>query len=203
MENPNLLKAIVDDPRYQACLDWGEPRPGHAEGTVRAHIAELEANLETLRHRLHAAACEKLRILIHVHDTFKGDAEQGVAITHPRSHASLARAFLAGFCHDEDLLAMVQYHDEGHALWRGHHYSGRINEGRLDSLLAAIRDWDLFLAFCVIDGCTASKNSESIRWFVSEIARRRPTTVTAAWIDDLERRHRAKPAERSERPCSM
>src|SRR6516225_8855630 len=112
-----ILDAIIADPRYQRNLDWGKPRRGHPEGTVRAHIAELERNLDRLAPRLSEEEHGKLRLLIHTHDTFKGEAESGVAITDPRSHASLARAFLAGHCDDADLLAMVQYHDEPYALW--------------------------------------------------------------------------------------
>src|SRR4029077_12560255 len=92
------FNAITRDPRYQRNLDWGEPRPGHPEGTIRAHIEELERNLEALRPRLSEADYGKLKLLIYVHDTFKGEALQGVAITDPRSHASLARDFLAGYC---------------------------------------------------------------------------------------------------------
>ena len=38
-------------------------------------------------------------------------------ITDPKSHASLARGFLATHCDDADLLAMLQYHDEPFALY--------------------------------------------------------------------------------------
>ena len=44
--------AITAAPRYLANLDWGEERPGHPEGTVRAHIAEIEPNLETLQPKI-------------------------------------------------------------------------------------------------------------------------------------------------------
>jgi len=47
-----IFHLITSNPRYQRNLDWGETRPGHPEGTIRAHIAELEVNLETLRHKL-------------------------------------------------------------------------------------------------------------------------------------------------------
>jgi hypothetical protein len=39
----------------------------------------------------------KLRPLVHVRDSFKGDAQPGVAIADPRSHAPVARAFLADY----------------------------------------------------------------------------------------------------------
>src|SRR4051812_5021505 len=98
--NALLLDQIQADERYQANLDWGQPRSGHPEGTVRAHLLELEENLATLRRRLRADEVDSLRVLIHVHDTFKPDALAGVPITHPRSHASLARSFLAEFTDD-------------------------------------------------------------------------------------------------------
>ena len=44
--------AITAEPRYLANLDWREARPGHPEGTVRAHIAEIELNLEALRPKI-------------------------------------------------------------------------------------------------------------------------------------------------------
>ena len=99
-------------------LDWGEVRSGHPEGTIRAHIAEVDRNLESLRHKLSETDYWRLRVIIHTHDTFKAEAQPGVPITAPNSHASLARAFLADFCTDADMLAMVQYHDEPYALWR-------------------------------------------------------------------------------------
>ncbi len=47
-----IFDAITCDKRYQRNLDWGEVRPGHPEGTIRAHIAELERNLAQLRAKL-------------------------------------------------------------------------------------------------------------------------------------------------------
>jgi hypothetical protein len=164
-----ILDAILADPRYQRNLDWGKPRRGHPEGTVRAHIAELERNLDRLAPRLSEEEHGKLRLLIHTHDTFKGEAEPGVAITDPRSHASLARAFLAGHCDDADLLAMVQYHDEPYALWRQFKGRGKYNPERFAHLLGTIRDWDLFLAFNLIDGCTDGKGREPLRWLFAEV----------------------------------
>jgi hypothetical protein len=53
-----VFKAVAGVPRYQRNLDWGEARHGHPEGTVRAHITEYW----------------KVRLLIHVQDSFKGEA---------------------------------------------------------------------------------------------------------------------------------
>ncbi|MGC3972108.1 MAG: hypothetical protein QM775_33650 [Pirellulales bacterium] len=89
-------EAVVRDPRYLKNLSWGKPRAGHPEATIEAHIRELEENLARLRPRLVDDEHAKLRLLIHVHDTFKADAISDAPIVHPRSHASLARAVLGG-----------------------------------------------------------------------------------------------------------
>jgi hypothetical protein len=167
-----VFEAVVSDSRYLANLDWGEARPGHPEGTVRAHIAELEQNLGRLRDRLSEEEYWKLRVLVHVHDSFKADAKRGAAIADPRSHASLARAFLAEFCEDGDLLAMVQWHDEPFALYRGFCARGSCDAERLERLLGAILDWDLFLGFCLVDGCTEEKPREGLRWFLGVMSGR-------------------------------
>jgi hypothetical protein len=178
----SIFAAVIADPRYFANLDWGEARPGHPEGTVRAHIAEIEPNLEALRARLSEEDFWKLKILIHTHDTFKGESQPGVAITDPRSHASLARAFLAAHCDDADLLAMVQYHDEPFALYRQFESKGKYHRERLEALFNAIRDWNLFLAFTLIDGCTAGKSREPLEWFFGEVWGNVEARFTAADI---------------------
>ena len=177
-----IFDAITADARYQRNLDWGKPRPGHPEGTVRAHIAELERNLEQVREKVSATDYWRLKVLIHTHDTFKGEARRGAPITAPNSHASVARAFLAEFCDDADMLAMVQYHDEPFALWRQFASGGKFNQKRLTKLLTSIRDWNLFLAFNIIDGCTKGKERDPLRWIFQQVAGRVESNFTEADI---------------------
>lgn len=165
-----LLARIQADERYLANLDWGKSRSGHPEGTLRAHIAELEENFSYLKPRLRPEELEPLLVLIHVHDTFKPDAADGVPISHPRSHASLARSFLAEFTDDTQLQTYVQYHDEPFALWRQFKSRGSWNESRLNNLIAVISDWHLFGAFLLMDGCTRGKSSEPLEWFLPMIS---------------------------------
>jgi hypothetical protein len=174
--------AVIADPRYMANLDWGEPRSGHPEGTVRAHIAEIESNLESLRSKLTDEDYWKPKLLIHTHDSFKAESVPGVAITDPRSHASLARTFLATYCDDADLLAMVQYHDEPYALYRQVEHRGKYSEDRFDALLKAIQDWNLFLAFNILDACTVGKSREPLSWLFREVEGKVQSTFTAADI---------------------
>jgi hypothetical protein len=177
-----ILQSIQADERYQRNLDWGRPRRGHPEGTVRGHIRELERNLDSLRSRISELDYGKLQLLIHTHDTFKADATQGVPIGDPRSHASLGRKFLSEFCNDPDLLAMVQYHDEPYALWKQFESRAQCDPNRFEKLLAAIADWELFLTFLIIDGCTEGKSREPLIWFFRQIAGRVDSRVTADWL---------------------
>ena len=63
----NAIKEILN-------LNYDRPQPGHPEGKVKYHIADLEANLERLKHRLKTEEDYwKLKFLIHVHDTFKAE----------------------------------------------------------------------------------------------------------------------------------
>ena len=177
-----VFDQIVTDPRYQSNLDWGEPREGHPEGAVRAHIAELEKNLRQVKPVISREYYWKLRILIHTHDTFKGEAKLGTALTDPRSHSSIAREFLSEYCHDEDLLNMVQYHDEGYALWRQYSERGIYNQNRFANLLATIKDWNLFLWFNIIDASTEGKSREPIIWFIEEVNRHVETPISPDFV---------------------
>lgn len=178
----SMLTAIQADARYLSNIDWGQPRSGHPEGSVRSHIAELERNLNRLRHKLTDLEIAKLRVLIHVHDTFKAEAAEGVPIADPHSHASLARSFLAEFCDDEEMLTIVQYHDEPYALWLQSRSKRGLNLQRFETLMLNITDWTLFLAFNIVDGCTSGKSGEPVRWLFERVWDRIDSRVT---IDDL------------------
>jgi hypothetical protein len=171
MNLPAIFEKIVSDPRYLRNIEYGKPRVGHAEGSVKAHIAELEKNLEVLNfvHRFEPDTYWKLRILIRVHDSFKMDAKRDSAILDPQSHASLAKAFLAEFMPGDDLLNVVQYHDIGFAVYRKFKAKGFIDEKKLTGAMATIEDLNLFLWFAIIDSCTASKGREMITWLVAAV----------------------------------
>ena len=176
------FEVLIKDERYQRNLDWGEPRFGHPEGSLRAHIADLERNAARLLPLLSEADGWRLRLLIHSHDTFKPDAGEGAKIVDPDSHASLARKFLKEFCPDDtELLNMVQFHDEPYALWRQERHF-KLNRARLDALFSLIRDWDLFLTFLIVDGCTTGKGREPLHWFFGEARSRVMSRVRAADI---------------------
>ena len=73
---------------------------------------------------------------------------------------------------------MVQFHDEPYALWRQEKHF-KLNRTRLDALFSLIQDWNLFLAFLIVDGCTEGKGREPLHWFFGEAAGRVKSCVTA------------------------
>jgi len=64
---------------------------------------------------------------------------------------------------------MVQYHDEPFALYRQYEAKGKYNQERFNALLRSITDWNLFLAFNIIDGCTEGKSRQPLHWFFREV----------------------------------
>ncbi len=178
-----VVARIISDPRYLKNIEYGEPRSGHPEGKVKYHIAELEENLEKLVTRgISRQQYWKLKLLIHVHDTFKADAVPDSPILSPTSHASLARRFASEFIDDPDLLNMIQFHDENYALWKQYAATGSYDIQRFESLLNTIRNWDLFLMFIIIDGCTPGKDPEKTGWFIHEVRKHKNTRIDESWL---------------------
>ena len=186
MDYQDLLEHVLADVRYKNNIEfeYDQPHSGHPEGKVKYHIAELEANLEKLKHRLSSEEDYwKLKFLIHVHDTFKAEASQaGVPTTDPRSHESLARAFASEFTNDADLLNIIQYHDENYTLWRQYKNQGYYDTEWFQFLLNTIQDWDLFLAFTIIDGNTKGKDIEKLAWFIAQVKLYKQTMVDETWV---------------------
>ena len=56
------------------------------------------------------------------------------------------------------------------ALYRQFESKGKYNQERFNVMLTAIGDWNLFLAFNIIDGCTAGKSREPLHWLFREVA---------------------------------
>lgn len=185
-----ILENIIQSPAYRSRLDWGKPRKGHPEATVRAHIQELEKNLDVLTPFISEEGVQKNRILIHVHDTFKKDAKKGVPIEDPRSHASLAADFLAQFCQEKSMLNMVQYHDEPYALYRQERQKGIYSSSRLSKLLEQEIEWPVFLPFLLVDGFTDGKSKEPLFWCIENLAPHHGLrSAMAEWLSRLLKRN--------------
>ena len=163
------LQKLISDRFYQGCLDWGRPRRGHPEGSLRNHIEDLEANLRQIRHHLQPGEHERLQLLIHVHDICKPEAWTGVLSDHPQNHALMARNYLANFCPDPVLLAITQFHDDGYHLYTYYRRSSDLQE-RLLRILKEVEDVELFLLFNLIDNCLPGKTLEPVSWLLQQVA---------------------------------
>ena len=177
-----IIERFMDDPRYLKNIEYGEPRSGHPEGKIKYHIAELEKKLSKLAPKISEEQYWKLKILIHVHDTFKADALPDSPIESPNSHASLARKFASEFTADEDLLNMIQYHDVNYALWKQFDRAGSYDEKRFTRLLETIVDWELFTMFLILDGSTQGKDPAKLTWFLDEVKKYKEIQVDEDWI---------------------
>lgn len=181
----DIIDKILADPLYQKNIEYIESHSGHPEAKVKLHIADLEFNLECLK-SLGRIQYEKdywrLKFIIHVHDLFKAEAKKHSPTLHPRNHATLARQYASQFTDDDDLLNMIQFHDENYKLWKQFSRTGSYNFRQFQNLLSAIHDWDLFLLFMIIDGCTKGKDYQKLKWFISEVRKFKKTLVETSWV---------------------
>ena len=54
------------------------------------------------------------------------------------------------------------------------------NQERLAALLRSIKDWNLFLAFNIIDGCTDGKGREPLHWLFDQVGGKVKSSFSAA-----------------------
>jgi hypothetical protein len=159
---------ICADPIWRRGASWGEPRAGHHEGSVGAHIAQVLANID--RRGAAGERRRKLRLIALVHDTLKFEvdrsgARRGDLANH---HARRARDFAARHLADEDVLDVVELHDDAYRAWRGGRRTGRWDEAAeaARELLDRLGDrLDLYLDFYRADNDSPSKAREPLHWF--------------------------------------
>lgn len=149
---------------------WGEPRRGHPEGSVGAHVDDLLRTIddwgETGRRRA------DLRFLALLHDALKFRVSDRRPKTGENHHAARARAVAATLTDDERLLAVIEEHDRPYEIWRKLRRSGTLDARAFCEMLARIPDVDLFLRFVELDGSTTGKNPDPVEWFRDELRRR-------------------------------
>lgn len=165
-----LERAVSDDPVLQEGLAWGQPRRGHPEGSVGAHVADLLGTIE--RWGETGKRREELRFLALVHDALKNKVQNWRPKTGENHHAMRARRFAERYVEDERLLATIEQHDRPYSLWRRFRRTGRPDDHAISEMLKRIPDIDLFLRFVELDGSTEGKNHEPIRWLKAGLGRR-------------------------------
>lgn len=164
-KNTSLVK---NNPIYLKNIKFGKPRPGHPEGTIEAHIQDLQKNLTLIQRHITNDEFWKLLFMIHVHDTFKVDADREVHIEHPKNHATLAREFASNYTNNSDVLNIIQYHDVNYFLWKQLIADDMFDVDYLRDVLEKIENHSMYLIFTFIDGYTPGKDLEKLMWFYSE-----------------------------------
>jgi hypothetical protein len=166
----DLERRVTSDRELLDGLAWGEPRTGHPEGSVAAHVEDL---LETLDgwdepddRRM------KLRFISLVHDAFKDDVIERLPKMGRNHHADRARRFAERYTDDIDVLCTIQHHDRPYALWRKMRRKGQLDERGFERMLDDLTDLNLFVRFVELDGSTEGKTPEPIIWLRRELASR-------------------------------
>lgn len=169
----NELEAkILREPEFLRGLMWGKPRYGHPEGKILYHIREVLNNVDKLD--VTPQQREQLRLITFVHDTFKHLEDKN---TYPRDwskhHAVYARKFAEKYIDDEQLLKLIELHDEAYYSWRLTHQYSKVEEGkqRLVNLLENLNgNLQLYYLFFKCDTRTGDKNQAPLKWFEKTIS---------------------------------
>ncbi len=160
-----LEEAICADPAWRAGVEWGEPRSGHPEGTVIAHVADVLANVDRVAEG--PADRERLRIATLVHDAFKSEVDRSLPKTGENHHGMRARRFAERYITDAELLDVIELHDEAYLAWRHGRRTGDWveAEARARVLLDRLGEsFAFFMRFYRADNETGGKTDEHRHW---------------------------------------
>jgi len=162
----DLEASFLEDAEFRRGLHWGVPRYGHPEGSIMAHIVEVNANIDALP--INVDTRRKLRIICWVHDTFKHIEDKGSPRDWSKHHAMYARKFLERYTDDQKLLNVVELHDDAYYAWRLAHLYQKTTESdeRIQMIRRRVGDyWQLFYLFFKCDTSTGDKNLAPLIWF--------------------------------------
>jgi hypothetical protein len=149
---------------------WGEPRSGHPEGAVGAHVADLLERIDEWGESGQRRA--ELRFLALVHDALKHRVQEWRPKTGENHHAMRARRHAERYTSDERLLSTLELHDRPYALWRRLRRTGNADGRGFARMLERLADPPLFLRFVELDGSTEGKDPAPVRWLSEELRRR-------------------------------
>ena len=165
-----LERRLAQDPVLLEGWAWGKPRPGHPEGSVGAHVADL---LRTIEHwGEQGKRRSELRFISLVHDALKFEVKYRLPRTGENHHAMRARRVAEAYTDDERLLATIELHDRAYGIWRKSSRRGADANERLAAMCDRVPDPDLFLRFVELDGSTEGKNPEPVKWLRNELTQR-------------------------------
>jgi hypothetical protein len=161
------------DPRWIAGVAWGEPRRGHPEGSVAAHVDEVLANVDAVA--VDTRDRERMRLVALIHDSFKHEVDRSRQPTGENHHARIARRFAEQYVDDAEILDVIELHDEAYNAWakgaRGAKWEAAEARARrlIDRLGPTVH---FYLRFYRADNATGSKSRAPLDWFERLLAER-------------------------------
>jgi len=157
-------KIIADEDFIKGAI-WGEPRDGHPEGQVIYHIGDVLKNVDkysTPENR------EKLRLIAIIHDSFKYKVDDTKPKNEENHHAMIARRFAEKYITDNELLEIIELHDEAYNSWCNGDRDDKWDkaENRAKQLIKRLgQSINLYLAFYQCDNETGNKERDNFVWF--------------------------------------
>ena len=148
--------------------NYGKPRPGHKEGAVIYHVKEVLANIDKFYNDDEDRS--DLRLIAILHDTFKYKVDHTKPKVGENHHGMIARRFAEKFPFHQDILTVIELHDDAYNAWQkgGRHgdwYKAKKRASNLINALQIENCLDLYTKFYRCDNATGDKSQENYKWF--------------------------------------
>ncbi len=160
-----LENRIIADADFIQGAMWGKPRNGHPEGQVIYHIGHVLKNVD--KYSTHENR-HKLRLIAIIHDSFKYKVDGTKPKSGENHHAMIARKFAEKYINDNELLEIIELHDEAYNSWCKGDRNGKWEKAEQRAIQLIKRlgsSINLYLSFYQCDNETGDKESENFIWF--------------------------------------
>lgn len=167
-----IEEAIIADKDFITGCNYGKSRPGHPEGQIIYHIKEVLENIEKFYPEDNDRT--DLRFIAIVHDTFKYKVNNNKPKVGVNHHAMIAKMFAQKFRMDNNILNIIELHDEAYNAWgiggrHGNWYGAERRANQLIQGLLLEGYLDLYVKFYHCDNATGDKEQENYEWFINLI----------------------------------
>ncbi len=165
----DLERLIISDVDFIEGAKHGKPRNGHPEGAIIYHIGHVLENIDkysTPENR------KNLRLIAIIHDAFKYKVDRSKPKEGKNHHAVIARLFAEKYIVNNEVLEIIELHDEAYNSWCKGDKNGnwRLAESRAARLIKRLgKSISLYLAFYNCDRSTEGKSGDNYNWFVDRI----------------------------------
>jgi hypothetical protein len=163
-----LERKILIDPIFIKGVQYGRSRPGHPEGQIIFHIRDIFRNIDNCKY-VNPEERRKLRLIALFHDTCKFQVNYDLPRVGDNHHGYLARKFAEKYITDEDILQIIDHHDDAYNIWKRSSKRNEWDKGEKDllKLVDKINDINLYSWFYFCDNSTGNKSQGDYEWFLN------------------------------------